>query len=199
MNYLAHAYLSFRHSEVLVGNMISDFVKGKKQYNYAAGIQKGIRLHRFIDHFTDTHPATGQLKKFFSPYYRLYSGPFTDIIYDYFLANDQQVFASEAALGSFVAGTYETIEARLDELPAAFQHIFPYMKQYNWLYNYRYREGIQKSFAGMTKRAKFISESNTAFGIFQDNIPAMQVYYKDFFPELEKNSLEKFNELLRTD
>ena len=30
MNYLAHAYLSFGYSELLVGNLISDFVKGKK-------------------------------------------------------------------------------------------------------------------------------------------------------------------------
>jgi len=30
MNYLAHAYLSFDHEEILVGNLISDFVKGKK-------------------------------------------------------------------------------------------------------------------------------------------------------------------------
>ncbi len=51
MNYLAHAYLSFHDPEVLVGNMISDFVKGKKQYDYPDGIQKGIRLHRIIDLF----------------------------------------------------------------------------------------------------------------------------------------------------
>ncbi len=34
MNYLAHAYLSFNDPEILVGNMISDFVKGKKKFDY---------------------------------------------------------------------------------------------------------------------------------------------------------------------
>jgi hypothetical protein len=29
MNYLAHAYLSFNEPDILVGNLISDFVKGK--------------------------------------------------------------------------------------------------------------------------------------------------------------------------
>jgi hypothetical protein len=29
MNYLGHAYLSFNHQDILVGNMISDFIKGK--------------------------------------------------------------------------------------------------------------------------------------------------------------------------
>jgi acyl carrier protein phosphodiesterase len=40
MNYLAHAYLSFNDPEILVGNMISDFVKGKKKFDsprYQAG------------------------------------------------------------------------------------------------------------------------------------------------------------------
>ncbi|MFY7899136.1 MAG: ACP phosphodiesterase, partial [Chitinophagaceae bacterium] len=32
MNFLAHAYLSFQQPSLLIGNMISDFVKGKKQY-----------------------------------------------------------------------------------------------------------------------------------------------------------------------
>lgn len=34
MNYLAHAYLSFNDPEILVGNLISDFVKGKKKFDY---------------------------------------------------------------------------------------------------------------------------------------------------------------------
>ncbi len=34
MNYLAHAYLSFNDPDVLAGNMISDFVKGKKKFDY---------------------------------------------------------------------------------------------------------------------------------------------------------------------
>ena len=53
MNYLAHAYLSFNDQEILTGNMISDFVKGKKKFDYPSRIQAGINLHRLIDNFTD--------------------------------------------------------------------------------------------------------------------------------------------------
>ena len=60
MNYLAHAYRSFHLPDILVGNMISDFVKGKKKYEYSEGILKGIDLHRSIDTFTDEHEATKQ-------------------------------------------------------------------------------------------------------------------------------------------
>ena len=92
MNYLAHAFLSFGHPEITVGNLISDFVKGKKKYDYPLLIQHGIALHRLIDRFTDDHPVTQQAKEFFRPDYRLYSAVFIDIVYDHFLANDRSLF-----------------------------------------------------------------------------------------------------------
>ena len=66
MNYLAHAYLSFNRPGILVGNMISDFVKGKKKYDYPPDILSGIDLHRAIDDFTDMHPVTKSAKQFSS-------------------------------------------------------------------------------------------------------------------------------------
>jgi acyl carrier protein phosphodiesterase len=62
MNFLAHAYLSFDRKEILVGNMISDFVKGKAQYDFIEGIQDGIKLHRSIDAYTDAHPLIAEAK-----------------------------------------------------------------------------------------------------------------------------------------
>ena len=88
MNYLAHSYLSFGDSEILVGNMISDYVKGKKKFDYPLAIQKGIMLHRTIDTFTDTHPATKAAIVFFKPVVGTYAGAFVDVVYDHFLAKD---------------------------------------------------------------------------------------------------------------
>jgi acyl carrier protein phosphodiesterase len=45
--------LSFDHEEILVGNLISDFVKGKTKFNYTEGIQ-GDPLHRAIDSLSMT-------------------------------------------------------------------------------------------------------------------------------------------------
>src|SRR5687767_3825559 len=105
MNYLAHAYLSFNIPEIIVGNMISDFVKGKTRYGYTAGVQQGIMLHRQIDSFTDGHPATRKAKTIFHPHYRLYSGALVDVIYDHFLATDVSVF-TEPSLYQFSTNIY---------------------------------------------------------------------------------------------
>ena len=43
--------------DILPGNKISDFIKGKKQFDYPEKIQAGIKLHGAIDEFTERHPA----------------------------------------------------------------------------------------------------------------------------------------------
>ena len=196
MNYLAHAILSFNDPGMLTGNMISDFVKGRKQFDYPVLIQKGIRLHRAIDSFTDAHPITKELKSFFRPYYRLYSGPFADVVYDHFLANDSLEFETEWALRDFTARTYKSLENDLTLLPPVFQKMFPYMKAHDWLWNYRFMEGIEKSFQGLVRRASYLTESAIAFELLNKHYKAMGACYAEFYPLLKNFTLDQFNWLL---
>jgi acyl carrier protein phosphodiesterase len=169
-----------------VGNIISDFVKGKKKFDFSAGIQRGIILHRAIDDFTDTHPATIRAKQCFRPVYRLYSSAFIDVAFDHFLANDRNEFPEEHSLHAFADETYGLISAFENVLPVRFQMMFPYMKQHNWLYNYQFREGIRRSFGGLAHRAKYLHESDRAFAIFEANYDELRKHYQDFFPELKQ-------------
>lgn len=198
MNYLAHAYLSFNNPDILVGNMISDYVKGKKQFNYPAAVQKGIRLHRAIDNYTDTHAATRELKSFFSKQYRLYSGAFADVVYDHFLANDPNVFSTEADLKKFAHNTYQMLEPHDALFPAPFKLMFPYMKAQDWLYHYRYKPGIEKSFGGLVRRAAYLTESKIAFELFNEFYGNLQVCYDAFFPDLKKYTGQQLEILLST-
>lgn len=198
MNYLAHAWLSFNHPQILVGNMISDFIKGKKQFDYPSIIHKGIQLHRAIDNFTDSHEATQQLKLFFKPQYRLYAGAFADVVYDHFLATDEGEFLTEADLNRFATTTYEVLETNFTILPEAFQKMLPYMKEYNWLYNYRYKWGIEKSFAGLARRARYLPETAVAFELFNENYDAMRLIYQQFFPDIKRFTAHQMQQLLNT-
>jgi acyl carrier protein phosphodiesterase len=184
MNYLAHAYLSFNQPDILAGNMISDFVKGKKKFNYSIGIQQGITLHRSIDEFTDNHPATKSARKFFQPHYGLYSAVFMDVVYDHFLACDQHEF-NDTSLMQFSHATYEILNSYEPVFPDKFRSIYPYMKEYNWLYNYRNTSGIRRSFEGISYRALYMSESDTAYKLFNEHYEKLQNYYSSFFPSLK--------------
>jgi acyl carrier protein phosphodiesterase len=196
MNLLAHAYLSFDRTEILTGNMISDYVKGKKRFLYPEEIQKGIMLHRKIDTFTDNHPATATAKEFFRPVYRLYSGPFVDIIYDHFLALDDKQFEPFGGIKNFSQTTYKKLEKNITWFPFPFNNMFPFMKSQDWLANYGSEDGIRNSFRGLVHRAKYLPESAQAFSIFREQYAALQSCYDDFFPELKEYAFNRLCNLV---
>lgn len=183
MNYLAHAYLSFNNPCLTVGNLVSDFIKGARQHAYPEEIRKGIRLHRSIDAYTDTHPATCEAKQIFRSQYRLYASAFVDVVYDHFLASDADHFTAESLAG-FVQSVYQTLDAHTDILPEAFARMLPWMKSQNWLYNYRFAWGLEKSFGGLVRRAKFLDDSLPAIGLFHTHREHLQACYRAFIPDV---------------
>jgi acyl carrier protein phosphodiesterase len=195
MNFLAHAYLSFDQPGILVGNMISDFVKGSAKFDYNPEIQKGIELHRNIDEFTDKHPATLKAKEIFRPHYRLYSGAIMDVLYDHFLANDSTLFP-DRSLQTFSNRVYQTLERQTASLPPVFVQVLTYMKADDWLYNYRTQYGIQRSLNGLVRRAVYLTESKTAFDLFNVNYEMLRKAYEDFFPDVKKYAKERLKALL---
>jgi acyl carrier protein phosphodiesterase len=194
MNYLAHAYLSFDSPPIVVGNMISDFVKGAAKLGFSGKVQKGITLHRHIDEFTDNHFATKKAKEFFRPAYRLYSGAIVDVLYDHFLANDHSIF-SESSLKKFSAGIYQHLEAYTAELPPRFLYVFTYMRTEDWLFNYRTTEGMRKSLAGLVRRAAYLSESTTAYNLFIEHYVSLNECYQEFFADVKLFAKQKLQEL----
>lgn len=195
MNFLAHAYLSFEDPQVLVGNMISDFVKGRARYDYLPRIQDGIVLHRKIDCFTDEHPATKKARSFFRESYRLYSGPIVDIVYDHFLAKDEAVF-SEASLLTFSRNVYEVLEQHAAHLPPRFLFMLPYMKAENWLFHYRQKEGIVRSLRGLVRRSRYLSDHTAAFALFNDHYDELQSCYEIFFSDVRAFAKQAWTQLV---
>jgi acyl carrier protein phosphodiesterase len=194
VNYLAHAYLSFNDPEVLTGNLISDFVKGKKKFEYQPRILKGIELHREIDSFTDDHTINKSAAKIFKPAYGLYAAAFLDVTYDHFLALELESKGNND-FEKFTLKAYNDIASFHAVLPVTFKNIFPYMRQHNWLYNYQFSFGIRNSFEGLAHRAKYISEGRTAYDIFEKNYDSLKSAYGEFFPQLMDFSLGKFSDI----
>jgi acyl carrier protein phosphodiesterase len=180
----------------LVGNLISDFVKGKKKFNYPEGIQKGMTLHRAIDTFTDHHEATRLAKEIFKPAYRLYSGAFIDVVYDHFLANDPNEFSVES-LRNFSERVYLILDGHFEYLPERFARMFPYMKQQDWLFNYSTMRGTELSFGGLVRRARYLNESERAESLFEEHYKSLREYYRVFFPDVKSFAKRMCEDLVR--
>jgi acyl carrier protein phosphodiesterase len=187
MNYLGHAFLSFKHPEILAGNMIGDYVKGLKALeHFPPGIKKGIMLHRKIDSFTDQHPALLRAKNYFRQDYRLYAGAFVDIINDHFLANDPRYFSGEKALLAFSQEVYQTLINYEAFFPEAFRKFFPFMQQENWLYRSRTVKGIGISMNGLKRRAHFVDDTAAGYATFISHYYALNQCYYELIDDLAK-------------
>jgi len=178
--------------------MISDYVKGKKKFEYPAAIQHGIELHRMIDQYTDTHEATAEAKKVFRPHYRLYAGAFVDVVYDHFLANDAEEF-TEDSLYDLTDQIYDSLRSRISWFPEPFARMFQYMQEQNWLFNYRHRWGINKSMSGLVRRAAYLSEHETGFRLFEQHYQLLGDCYRHFWAGMKPFAFEQFTLLTGSD
>ncbi len=183
MNFLAHAYLSGSDPEILVGNFIGDFVKGKQIDKFAEKIQHGIRLHREIDFFTDTHKIHLKSQYKLKATYRHYSGVIVDMFYDHFLAADWSKYSTKDLL-TFTYEVYNTLKNHHHILPARVKEMLTYMVSSNWLYHYSKVEGIHRALSGMSHRTKFKSGMENASEDLKKNYSEFQLEFKQFFPEL---------------
>lgn len=183
MNYLAHLYLSGGDTEVMIGNFIADHIRGNQLKRYSQGIQRGIRLHREIDTYTDAHPITRRSKRRLDKKYGLYAGVIIDLFYDHFLAKNWDDY-SAIPLDVYVASVYALLGSNLENLPEKTQHLLPFMVEYNWLYNDQFIKGMQRVFNGMNRRTNNKSQMHLATYDLQEYYLTFETDFKEFFQQL---------------
>ncbi|WP_234733866.1 acyl carrier protein phosphodiesterase [Tellurirhabdus bombi] len=187
MNILAHAFLSGGDEHLLIGNFIADFIKGDPghpRHGLSVEVQRGVRLHRQIDSFTDTHSLVEELRIIVRPRCRKYAGAAIDVFFDYFLANRFSQLADEPLEG-FVQNFYGVIRRRQESLPVAAHRMADYMIQQDWLTAYRTLEGIDRSLKGMSRRTAFPSNLDTAVDDLRQHYAAFESGFALFFPQLK--------------
>jgi len=195
MNFLAHIYLSFGDDEITIGNFIADSIRGNKFKHLPEKVQKGIKLHRNIDSFTDAHPTVRQSTKRLHKNYGHYSGIIVDIFYDHFLAKNWKSYSKEP-LDVFVDDFYDLLEDNYEILPVGVHRMMPYMISDNWIFNYSKMEGIARVLNGMNRRTKNKSKMNFAILDLEEHYDEFEKEFTSFFEELITFSQQKLNSLL---
>jgi len=185
MNFLAHIHLSGNDPNIMVGNFIGDFVKGKKVNNYESDITKGILLHRAIDYFTDTHPVVAISKGRLRNKYRHYSGVIVDIFYDHFLASNWRQYHSKS-LEKFAEEAYHSVLSYKEILPEKALYVLKFMMKNNWLVSYASIEGISSVLYGMSRRTKYKSNMEKATKELVEYYDLFKREFEEFYPDLKE-------------
>ncbi|MEN1783811.1 MAG: acyl carrier protein phosphodiesterase [Bacteroidota bacterium] len=192
MNFLAHIYLSFDDAAVTLGNFFADHIRGNKFDHFPEKIQQGIRLHREIDTFTDSHVLPKKSSKRLHKNYSHYSRVIVDIYYDHFLAKNWDDYSSVPLL-KYTEAFYDLLKTNYHLLPLGTQRMMPYMIADNWLYNYANLKGISKVLHGMNKRTQNRSGMNFAIVDLEAHYEDFEQEFKLFFKELITFSQEKYS------
>ncbi|HEY6839415.1 MAG TPA: ACP phosphodiesterase [Geobacteraceae bacterium] len=132
MNFLMHLHFSCSEPELLVGNLMGDFVKGRLEDRFSPGIRRGIELHRKIDAFAATNEVFRASRQRLDPSFGHYRGVLVDLFYDHFLAMSWDDYA-DVPFPVFMRHASRTLtvyEAVLPEqlrrlLPAIFTELLP--------------------------------------------------------------------------
>ena len=183
MNFLAHIYLSGDSRELLIGNFIGDYVKGKDYEKYPPAIQEGILLHRKIDWFTDDHVVTKQAKQLVRSQYGLYAGIVIDIFYDHYLSANWDQYC-DMPLREYVRNRYRILDSGFSMFPVGVKTWFPYFIKSNWLEAYTSFHGLIMVFKRMSYRTSLPDYSEYAVEQLRENYEEMEAYFNEFFRDI---------------
>lgn len=184
MNYLAHIFLSGNEGRLQVGNFIGDFVKGSKLNSYPDRIRDGIRLHRDIDHFTDSHEVVRETVTFLRPTFGRYSAILVDMYFDYFLALDFHVYSPHKSLKRFSFRFYASVLFHYRYLPKRVKKFIFHFVMTNRLTSYATLEGLKESLEIMARHKVSALEPDKTISFLLDNHDELQKQFHLFFPDL---------------
>lgn len=197
MNHTAHCFLSFAQTDLLIGNFCGDYIKGSVWKSYPLGFQRGVKIHRTIDAYTDQHPISAESRAIMRPVAGRFSGPVVDLLYDYFLASGWTRF-SEEDFDVFATRTYKALGQHQESMPPALALKVPIMLSDRFLHLYRTIEGTRKSMKLFGRRLPSHINTDKIVDHFIDHEAELGEQFSLFFPELHNHIYDivtSFNKL----
>jgi acyl carrier protein phosphodiesterase len=184
MNFLVHLFLSGNDNDLLVGNLLGDFVKGRLEGRYPVRIEQGIELHRRIDSFSGRNRHFILSKRRLDPSFGHYRGVLVDLFYDHFLAKNWAEH-SEIPFPRFLSDTRLIMEEYRHYLPEQLQALIPFIFS-DLLPSYLEIDGISSALGRMSKRIKRRNRLGEGGEELKRHYLALHGDFHIFFPELRE-------------
>jgi len=194
MNLLAHALLACHTLENTEGHertgaVMADFFTGQRLADYPIGIQTGIRQHRDIDAFTDSHPAFVQCRQLIAaagaP--RFTAGILTDIFWDHVLASEWATWGEPLCgvdLESFSEAFYKTLELTRSLHSPSFAQAYPWIVRMSWFTSWERKDGIRRTLAGLSRYMSGSVDLAASITIMVEQDLPIRRHFGVFWPDL---------------
>lgn len=194
MNFLAHFHLAWPDEGLVAGGLEGDYYKGPLRGDLPADIERGVRLHRSIDAYTDSHPEMARLREQFPQPLRRYAGILIDLSFDHFLSRHWTRF-SQLPQGEFRQQIYAILTARQQHLSAGSRRMTLRLIEYDILRQYSEWSAIAAS-------AERIGTRFTRKNPFRNIDPqlnelrsVLEQGFIEFYPQLQQYSARQVDKL----
>jgi len=188
MNFLAHSLLGFDDSALIAGQFCGDFVRGSQLSDYPAGIERGIRLHRRLDVFTDTSPALQPARQHMPGIPRRFAGIVIDVLFDHYLATRWEQFSDQslAAHAAYVHGALREHEA---VLPDALLRFMSALEEHDILARNTDIAAVELTLARLSRRSPRFGALALSQAQLLPLSDQLQTPFDTFYPRLHETAV----------
>lgn len=184
MNYLAHLHIADHCQSNLLGNLLGDFVKGNPDTQLPTHISQGVRLHRFVDSYTDSHAMVAEAKALFPAGVRRFSGIALDMFWDHCLASRWEEFHAVPLARFCQQAQLQVGGDSSHSLPERFVTVSSAMWQGRWLESYQHIENIDYALQRMSHRSPRMGKLSECFPHIERNYQQLNETFSLFYPQV---------------
>jgi acyl carrier protein phosphodiesterase len=177
---------------LVTGNLGGDFYKGNLSNftHLPLNIQQGIKLHRFIDDFTDHSEHILQVSHLLQENgIHKVAGIACDILLDHYLSRNWSNY-SNLVYENFIQAIYTEVEANLEFMETDFRFLFNKMKEYGWFHAYPGIDGISLILRQFSSRVKFQNKLGESSRVYIYHQKAIDTCFKAFLSDIKHRSGE---------
>lgn len=188
MNWLSHAVLSPPDTLSRMGSVLADFVTDEQARGVGEAFYRGVRCHRAMDAFTDSHALWKRSRLRLPATQRRFAGIVVDVLYDHFLARHWDSFQEEP-LKVFTSRFYREAQDSGVELPGRAGEIMGRIASEDLLASYRTRAGIGSALtrllARVSERVRRPVDIRALLDSFHADYAGYEADFLAFFPEAQ--------------
>ncbi len=183
MNFLAHFHLAWPDGGLIAGGLEGDFYRGPIGEDLDPALARGIKLHRAIDAYTDSHPVIVELRRQFPPSIRRYAGILIDLSFDHYLTVNWSRYGT-LALRDFNQSVYQTLAEHETQLSPGARRMMKRLVEYDILNCYHDWNAVT---ATATRVGERFRRGNPLLNVHVQLEPVrdkLEPAFLDFYPQL---------------
>ena len=197
MNFLAHFHLAWPDAGLVAGGLEGDYYKGPLRGDLPVNIERGVKLHRAIDAYTDRHPVLEQLRRRFPANLRRYAGILVDLSFDHYLSRHWSSF-SDIPQAEFNQQVYTTLSAHEQDLSTGSRRMLQRLIDYDILAVYADWDSVPASAERIGERFRRENPFRGVGEQLSEQRDAMEQAFLAFYPDLQAFSAEQESLLNQT-